>query len=1146
MLSVTGDRVSAVPSRNSDIINNSSNAIWSCEYCDRTFDTKIGLGVHKSSQHREELNSERLSQIGNRPSRGAGIRNSISSKVSWSDSEIKALAKLDFDLISENPGMSEAARNRELASKLPGRSADAIKGQRRGQRFKDCAERVRCEAHQLGSDENEPNHAVIDTTVRVDTGGVDSTRPSPQADLVDDGEVEVLYMDGNEANQTDQAEINVSITVAPLATPSQSDAPNGGNQTDGANVESISGNSNINQIKETRLNHIDDELLARLKTDALLYARHIRARVKKSFRVEQLLHILNMRRENPNVTTEIEKWLDKIFDKDEGTDANSTHPRRRPTPAGYGDGRGLRRNEKRKQWAYLQQLYEKQGVKGVSQHVLRNAGDSESASQSSNTPTPSEMLEFWTKVFGTDVENACNVETTTVVDSTANCLWGSIVQEDIKRTELALKKAMGPDKISVKAWKSVPRAVRALFYNVILYHGVVIDRLSKARTIFIPKVANPSKPGEYRPISITSVIQRQLHRIFVKRLNAVRKFDDKQVAFRMGIDGVSRNLETLRTILEDRNRELKRLHIVALDIKKAFDSVLHEAVIETMSELKCPTLFLNYLKRMYSSAKTCLELGNGESANIRIGQGVFQGDPLSPVIFNHVIDRAIKKLDDDYGYPCGHTRVTCTAFADDVMIVGETITGTQLNIDTLVCELEKFGLVMNPSKCQSLSIKQDSHSKVTVQATAGIFKVNNELIKAITPSTKWKYLGINLIGGKIDMHLPNIRPKLERVENALLKPQQKLEIITKVIVPGLLHQAVLGNSSKTELEEVDILVRKSIRKIMHLPHDVPNCYIHAPVKCGGMGVPELVIRIPILRFKRMKRFTESDALVATQFSRTNAYRHTKKEVDDFLRTHELTLGDPKVISTYYLACLDNHFATKGLTEAYHSSYTRAWCNVQSNDISGGDFIKYHLISSCSLPTLARRAWGRPGSDVLCRHGCGSTESIHHVLQECTLTHGGRVLRHDRVLDMIFNKIVREFEDKCSVEKEPRLGDNTGFCKPDLLLHGGDTAVVIDLHIVGKDNMSKARDEKIAKYRDRRGLTTLIKNRYKVKTVSYYAITISYCGIIERVSRDLLRKLNFTNKEVFRITTSVLRGSWLSWFCFKRMHQQPFLEARYRR
>lgn len=1129
-------RVSAASNGSTVITNNGSGARWYCEYCDRFFDTKIGLGQHKRRAHREELNLERLTASPTRLSSDNHVRqrNVISSRRQWTLAEITALAKLDLEMRLANPNMSEAALNKKLAEKLPGRSSDAIKGQKKGEPFRNALARA---SESIREVQSEPNHAVIDTPVTL----------ASQTTL-DDGEIEAVIFSGQEANQMEETleritvETNVSMTVASEAQSSLPETPSV--QADEANGPNV-GEANISHSGETRLNYVDYQMLVKLKKDALLYARRIRA--DKSFRVKHLMYILNMPRGCPNVVPHLEAWLDKVLVMgDQSGDNRGTSKRRRRQSnirEGYGDGQEVRGKVRLTEKVYLQKLYERRGLKGVAQHVLRDIDGQGFAA--SNPINPDEMLGFWKETFGSNIFGNRAVPSTTVEDSVTNATWEVITQDDIKRTELTRKTASGLDGIPASLWSAIPRSVRALFYNAILYHGVVVPRLAEARTIFIPKVKNPSNPGDFRPISITSVIQRQLHRILVKRLNAVLKFDDRQQAFRNGVDGVSNNLATLRTIVECRARARRDLHVVSLDARRAFDMVIHETIFQTLSDLELPTGFINYIKRLYNSATTSLELGNGVSTKIRIGRGVFQGDPLSPIIFNHVIDRALKKLDENLGYPCGGDRIAAMAFADDITIIGESVIGTQLNINCMVNELGKMGLCINPGKCHSLSIISDRHRKTSVLDVSSKFTIDDESIKSISPTTKWKYLGINFTGEKIDMHLPDIVPKLDRVKNALLKPQQKLEIISKMIIPSIFHQAILGNATQEELTSIDIQVRKTVREIMHFPHDIPKSYIHAPVRCGGMGVPELLIRIPILRYLRFKKFADSRNGLAPEFDRSIAYRHNKQKFEDFMLKNELVFGDKgkDIVDKYYIQCLNRNFATRGLTESFHSRQTRAWCNTRSNEISGGDFIKYHLISSCSLPTLARRAWGRPEMNVQCRQGCSTSETTHHVMQQCTRTHGGRVLRHDRALEMIRSMLERKWGDAFSVEKEPHIQTSSGLRKPDLILHGGNDAVVVDLNIVGCENMNEARSNKVAKYCDLPGLTGVIKNRYNVKKVSYEAITISYSGIIERKSRELLRVMHFTGNDIFRITTSVLRGSWLNWFQFKKTHQQRFFDLR---
>lgn len=1129
--------------------NDESNGQWICTYCSKVFTTKIGLGVHKSRVHRAELNEERLSQPNvpvQRSTNGERTRNAISSRRLWTESELVALAKLHLDLRMAQPLASEAAINRELAAMLPGRSVDSIKGQKKGSAFQAALNQLSTD-RETESSVTEPNPS--------DMGQVESGCDSTETTSV--ASVELGTSD-EQIGRTIPSGTASGATTEVIAPPSTSPLGHG----DVTNTQSDA---------SSRYNQVDHELLANLKRDTLLYAGHIKA--KSGYGLKHLLYILrNYRRGDPAVIPLLEGWLELVIRAvTEGTDNTNGNRRMVDTQTrairqrlddrkGCGSSKGLKGKARQREYERLQSLWERRGIRCVSQHILKDVSSNDSNVKRPSEPTCEEMYQFWKETFngGKNVEESIASKLNRACGNSvsddlawANCTWVAITIDDIKRSEIANGKASGPDKISTKAWKRIPRSIRATFYNVVMFHGVVLPCFANARTVFIPKVRYPSKPEEYRPISIASAVGRQFHRIFANRLTAVLRVHDQQAAFRKGVDGSLRNIVTFRTIVESAKKAGKSVHMVTMDLKRAFPSVHHDAIIRTMSELGCPTVFLEYLATLYSMANTYLELADGKkSPSISISRGVFQGDPLSPCIFNYMMDRALKKLDDRHGYKCGDVVIPCMAFADDVIIVGESVIGTQLNLNRWLSELKTSGLQANPSKCLSLSMVWDGHRKVHVLETNSLFNINGAHdIQSIGPTTQWKYLGINLTGEKIDKHLPPIQDKLNRVKEALLKPQQKLEIISKIIIPSLQHQAVLGSATQEELNSIDTQVRSTVRKIMHFPNDVPNCYLHAPVRCGGMGIPELAFRIPINRYMRFKRLTDSNAKVAIQFDRSLAFRLNKGYTERLLRDNGLVVDvDNDLIAKFYLANLERHYATKGLSEAYSSRASRGWCGKMSNQISGGDFVKYHLLSSYSIPTLSRRYWGRKpvsGDSSLthCRDGCGRPETMHHILQECKRTHGGRVLRHNRALDYIFQVLQSKWAGTANVVKEPQIPTPSGLRKPDLIFYSttesDSVAYVIDLHIVGGENMSEARERKISKYRDLIGMTESIKNRYKVKKVWYESLTISNVGIVERSSLDLLKKLDFSSESIFRLVTSILRGSWLNWFCFKRMHQQLF-------
>lgn len=685
----------------------------------------------------------------------------------------------------------------------------------------------------------------------------------------------------------------------------------------------------------------------------------------------------------------------------------------------------------------------------------------------------------------------------------------------------------------------------SLLFIVVFYHSVVLNRLARARTIFIAKSPGANSPSEFRPISITSVIQRQLHRILAVRLNEVSPSNEQQVAFK-NVDGISKNIGVLRTLLDHSKANRQDLHIISMDLQKAFDSVNHSAIIAMAKSKGFPKEFVEYLITLYSNAETQLQF-EGVSKDVRIGRGVFQGCPLSPLLFNLAIDSTLEALHEDFGYKLNDTRVKCTAFADDVNIFGGSVAGVQLNVNTCVNQLSKIGLKANPSKCKSLSLVVDGKHKRTVVDTRDKFTVAVEdsqfVISPIHPSTEWKYLGIKLIGEKLDKQLPNIKLHLNRLDQALLKPQQKLEVLNAVVLPQLVHKATFSDVSKEELSSTDKLVRGYVRKWLHLPHDVPKAYIHAPIKLGGMGMFELSIRIPLSRRKRLLRFSVGSP-VEESIRETQFYRSTMKRFDNILNEYEATneVEDPDLIAKIYFKALDRKWCTKGLTQASACKSSRAWLGSKSDKVSPADFVKYNLISSNSLPTLARRNWGRGEQNVKCRHGCSKSETAHHILQECTLTHGMRVKRHDRLVELIYEGLINKWVDSVEIEKEPHFNTSVGMRKPDLVIYGQESsALVIDIHVVGRYELGIRNVEKAEKYRSIAGFSELVKSRYGVEKVSYHAITVNYAGIIEKSSSELLLELGFSKVFLHVLATSVLRGSWVSWSMFNHRYKTKYLD-----
>ena len=100
--------------------------------------------------------------------------------------------------------------------------------------------------------------------------------------------------------------------------------------------------------------------------------------------------------------------------------------------------------------------------------------------------------------------------------------------------------------------------------------------------------------------------------------------------------------------------------IISLDSKKAFDKIQHPFMIKVLERTVFQDPHLNIVKAIYSKPIANIKLNGEKLETIPLKSGTRQGCPLSPYIFNIVLEfqaRAIRQQKEIKGIHIGKVEI---------------------------------------------------------------------------------------------------------------------------------------------------------------------------------------------------------------------------------------------------------------------------------------------------------------------------------------------------------------------------------------------------------------------------------------------------------------------------------------------------------
>ena len=367
---------------------------------------------------------------------------------------------------------------------------------------------------------------------------------------------------------------------------------------------------------------------------------------------------------------------------------------------------------------------------------------------------------------------------------------------------------------------------------------------------------DPTTPVNFRPIALTSCIGKVLLSFMIDN-----NYLDKSVQRAL----CQLPLAALNIIASFRGYSMqearsvqKSLAVAWLeDLANAYGSVHHSLILFSMKHYHVPPQFTGIVDELYSGLSAKILMREWSTSIIPLNIGVYQGDPLSVVIFNTVINTLADTLrrHSELGYRLSKTSYTVNQlqYADDTCLLANCPAACQQLLNITDQWLSWANMKAKVVKCHSAAIQSTTGHIIDPE-----LELSGEKLPFIKDKTI-KFLGLPIKlpkdnkQGRVHLHQV-LHRLLKAVDQCPVTRRQKLKLWKLGVCPRLNWLLTIYEFPLSWIErQLEGLVTRHLKKWAGLAKSANPNVLYLPKGKGGLEIPSITSLYKSLQVSRLSQ-----------------------------------------------------------------------------------------------------------------------------------------------------------------------------------------------------------------------------------------------------------------------------------------------------